>query len=220
MIIMDNVIERLFENIDLSEIALWLCSGYIFICILRFIIQSRDESDYKYTVLKSFVLGYIFGKLFKAMPPITSNNIHNILIFIAMVVITAYLCGMFCSSNLIQRILRILRISTVARANVWQYMRDKSKSVWIRLRDTEKGTDIFGMWDFSENNAKSPVISLIRYSIENKEKGIAEDGDKIHNKKLLVDTSKYDIIEFIYKEDSFNLRKKKKRKCCLLKDKK
>lgn len=200
--------ETFFEQVALSEIILYLSSGYIFIHLTRFITQRNDKRDYQYTILKSLVIGYIFTQLFHIVPSVTNNYYVDILIFISIITFTAYLCGIFCSSNHIRTFLRALHISTIVDDEIWQYMRDKSKPVWIRLRNTEKDIEIFGMWDTIECSNRTPYISLIRYSIISQNKKIDEDFNSNKTRKMLVDTSEYNLIEFIYDENSQNLRTK------------
>lgn len=183
--------EKIFDKLSFDMIITYFIIGYMFLHIMKFIAKKRKNKEPKDTWIKSIVVGYVLIELYDR---IIGNKYDFVSMFFysLFILICVYFIGLFCNSTYMRNILRFLKISSVYDETVWSYLRDRDYPVWVKLRNTDKRIQIYGMWEYTEGTENKPVITLGRYAIYDLRDNVIVDYNNDLTRKCLIDTSQYD----------------------------
>lgn len=186
----------------LPDIMLYLVSGFLFVRIFNFICTKRKANDYQHIIIKSVIVGYILKYIASFIPALTNIYALNVLGFIVLCCIIAFIAARIYKSNWFYKFLRFIGVENTLNDDFWVDI-EGDKSVWAEVycKDTEEY--YYGLVCLSENFKDEPKIVLKRYSIykENSNEPI-KDYNTDPAKRIVIDTSKCEVIKLTYSNNS------------------
>ncbi len=186
----------------LPDIMIYLVSGFLFIRIFSFVSTTKRTNDYQHIIVKSVIVGYILKYIGSMIPALTSVYALNILGFLGICCVLAYICARVYTSKWFYSILRLIGIQNTLNDELWVDI-EGDKSVWAEIYSHETNEYYFGLVCLSENFKDNPKIVLKRYAIF---KDTNDDPIKDYNndpcKRILIDTSKCDVIKLTYSNEN------------------
>lgn len=183
----------------IPSIILNLVVGYCFIFVLNLVLLNKNEENVEHSILKSFVVGYIYCLIPYAIPFSINVYVDNICIIISSI-IAAYCMGRFTRSQAMLKMLDFLKIQKNRNKYVWNELLDKEYSIIARMEYADKIYEgyIHANSDFSD----TPMVALCLCEIKDKDGNIIEDNKNKVNEIVLLDASKANSVTFIYDSHS------------------
>jgi len=83
---------------------------------------------------------------------------------------------------------------------------DKERTLWIRAVNYGLNLDYYGVSVLIEDFQRTPHIILSNYIKRDLNGNIIEDCFLNPEKRVIIDTDKFDVIELIYHKDSNNIK--------------
>lgn len=205
----DNITNYIINTISVEDIILCISVGFIFLGIFRFIVSNRDSGDFKYTIIKSLIIGFILKSVVGILPFRSNNNYVNILFFILFCILLSFILAKLYSSTLFEAILRVLGIRQTVNPYIWTDIEDKENSLWVIVGFKELDLKYFGILAEYEDFNRKPQIVLGRYIKCKYNEDVYDkhenDFSKDPTQRVLLDTEKADIIELVYNKKSNNI---------------
>ena len=186
---------------------LYFVSGFIFVAIFNFIVSHKNQGDYKNSITKSLIVGYVLTLFFHLIPSFTHNNQYaDISIFLFLCVLCAYICGRLYEGNFVRKLCKKLKIRSTVNECIWYDLEDHGdKPLWVKATIFEQNVIIIGQLIIVEEYQRMPLLVLNRYIIKDLCGNIVEDKDSDITRRIIVDTQKCSRIELIYDINSVNL---------------
>lgn len=192
-----------FEGISLSDIILYLVSGFSFIQTFIYIHNKNGNKNYQHRFIQYIIVGYILTNIYYAIP-ISINEYIDVIVFIVVILILSYCIAQFTLWDKFIDICKKLKINRTINQNIWLDIQSENKNgLWVYL--TCEDRFIVGQLYLVENDERFPLITLKNYEKYDLEDNLieddSEDDSKNGNKLILIDTSKCSNIEFVYDKD-------------------
>lgn len=183
----------------IPSILLNLVVGYCFIYIMNLVLLNKNEENVEHSILKSFVIGYIYCLIAHMIPFSINTYADNICIIVSSIIV-AYFIGKFIRSQTMLKILDFLKIQKNRNQYVWNELLDKEYSMIVRMEYTDKIYEgyVHANSDFSD----TPMVALCLCEIKDKDGNIIEDNKNKVNEVVLLDASKANSVTFIYDSHS------------------
>ena len=146
---------------NLPSIISYIMYGYIFLSVYQFI-TFKDMKDQKYKIITSIVLNYVLLKAYELIPRIPHNNV---ILYVVITVVIAYVIGRVVVSNWWNnKILLRLGIHRTVNEDTWK---DILKTDGYGIEISEKGSDIsyYGAVKYADNHSDHPVVALSYYGV-------------------------------------------------------
>lgn len=151
------------------------------------------------SITESLIVGFI---LYKVVGKLFVNNVPNAIFLIFFSAVAGYICSRTVSSNLFSSIMRKLKIYKTSNKHIWEDMFSHEESTMIQVYDKEKDNIYLGVLCLIEEFERQPIVVLCRYSVYDSQGNEIVNYENDPTKRILIDTSKYPIINFFYEEDS------------------
>lgn len=119
--------------------------------------------------------------------------------------------ALFYNSSSFKNLLKKFKIRRTTNEYIWNDIVDKKKTLWVRVVSHELDLDYFGIIVLVEDFQRQPQIVLSNYIKRNIAGITIEDCYCKPEKRVIIDTSKYNYIELIYEKDSENIKEFKEK---------
>ena len=188
---------------ELPSLVLYFTSGYVFIKIYGCIRSVVKQKDWEHLFLRCVVFGYIYKNILCVIPYRSSKEYINVIGLIVFSAFIGIIAGVILNSNLFDKLLCKMNFRRTASEYFWDDLDDKKKTVWIHASNYQLNIEYFGILVLIEDHPRYPLIVLSNYLKRYNSSGeTIEDCYLDCSKRVLIDTEKYDIIEFVYENDS------------------
>ena len=195
---------------ELPNLILYFSSGYVFTRVYSLVRVVDVQKDFQNVFIKCVVSGFIIKNLI-SLVPIRSNYYLNILGLVIASGVIAYVGARIISASIFVRLLKSLRIRRTTNEYFWSDIIDQGKTVWVRAICNETDLDYFGILVVVEDYPRFPQIVLSNYLKRTMNGEIIEDCYLSPEKRVIIDTSKCEIIELIYESSSEKIKEVKKK---------
>lgn len=185
----------------LPDIMIYLVSGFIFMKIFSFVCTAKNPNDYQHIIIKSVIIGYILKSLASFIPALTDIHTLNILGYLGLCCILAYITALIYQSKWFYFVLRKIGIYNTLNDEFWVDI-EGDKSVWTEIYCSETKEYYYGLVCLSENFKDNPRIVLKRYSVFDEKNNCIKDYNKDPCKRIIIDTSKCSVIKLTYDKNS------------------
>lgn len=136
------------------------------------------------------------------------------MLFLIICAIAGYITAQFYVSKWMRWILKKLKIKSTINEYIWRDIEDKDNGLWVKVVSKECNFDIYGQLVLFEQFERKPIIVLNRYIYRNySDKKIIKDFDTVPTKRIVIDTSKCDVIELTYDKNSDNIKNHVQERC-------
>lgn len=134
------------------------------------------------------------------------NPSVGMLLFLLACTVLAYISARFYGSDLFKKLCRKLKIKRTTNNYIWYDIEDKKQVLWIRAVRYDTEQEYLGQLASVEDFQRQPMIILAYYQQRSLDGKIIADNSKKSTERVLLDTSKFDVIEMTYHPDSENTR--------------
>ena len=166
--------------------------------------SNRSASD---SIIHYLIIGFAIKSIFGLIPYTINYVVDNIIICICSIII-AYFAARFVSSNWLAKWLYKHDILQVPDKYIWESIEDDQYSTFIKATN-DKGYTIQGLLVRTETFERFPIIQVAYYKLS-RDGVVIYDHTKEPEWTMLLDTSKYDMIQYIYNKDSKKIETWKK----------
>jgi len=192
----------LLMGIQLSDIILYLVSGFIFIYTYKFLTITSNPKEYEHILINSFIIGFALRNVFGIITYRFTNHNLNVAIYLLASFITAFIIAKIVLHPKLKPILRRLGVKRTINEYLWGDITDPTHPLWIEVTIQSINRKYFGQIVLIEDFQREPQIVLSRYEIWNLNGEKLSDFDQKPNYRIMIDISKCDEIRFIYDKDS------------------
>ena len=179
---------------------LYLTSGFVFLQVFNFIASNKNPNDYKHVIIKTSIVGYVLTLGYKIVPSVTRNTFIDILLFLILCVIGAYLGAQLYSSKLFRAFCRKLNIRRTTNKFIWLDLED-DHVIWVRAINYQNEMDCLGQLLLVEDFQRFPQLVLTRYIRKDLRGNVIIDMTYNPKERIVIDTAKCDIVELSYTDD-------------------
>jgi hypothetical protein len=190
---------------ELPNLILYIASGFVFIKIFNFVSISKTSENFEHMLLKSLITGFILKNIVSIIPFRFTESI-NILGYLFICSISAYFIAMFYNSDEFKVLLKKINIRRTTNEFIWDDIIDKKNSIWVRAISNDLDLDYYGVCVLVEDYQRYPQVVLSNYIKRTLDGVEIEDCYNKPEKRVIIDTSKFNYIELIYNKDSENIK--------------
>ena len=192
------------DLIDLLPIIiLYIASGFIFLQVFNFVAAIRPSGSFEHLFIKSLITGFVICTIGNIIPIRTANQYVDIAILLAICVLAGLLFGKVYISPCFDKGLENLGIRRTVNPYIWKDIVDIKNGVWVYVEYRSEDRAYLGALNSYEEFERHPQIVLERYDervLSTSEKDTSHVNDP--TRCILLDTSKADIVEIFYTDNS------------------
>lgn len=135
--------------------------GYIFLSVYQFI-TFKDMKDQKYKIITSIVLNYVLLKAYELIPFIPHDNV---MLYVIITVVVAYVVGRLVMSNMWNnKILLKLGVHRTVNEDTWKDIL-KTNGYGIEISEKDSNISYYGAVKYADNHNDHPIVALSYYGV-------------------------------------------------------
>lgn len=192
----------------LPKILFYIVVGYCYIKSYRYVrILENDKSSINNSLIEYLIIGFVIRSIFSLIPYSINYIIDNVIISICALIL-GFCAAKTISSRWFTKACYKLNILQTPNKYMWQAIDDNEHSTFVKVTN-DKGYTIQGLLVRTETFQRFPIIQVAYYTV-------SYDGVIIYNHQkepewtMLIDTSKYDSIQYQYLPNSKKIENWKK----------
>lgn len=185
----------------LPELMLYLIQGSIFVALYNFILFKDKKIKESINLIKIVVISYILKSIFDVLFPWLLIGSPIYIVWLCLFgALCAYLIAIVLKTQAFNRLLLKLKIKRTISDNIWNDV--IRPNTWLRVYEKDTKYAYIGVFAYSENFEREPIIVLKRWQKQNFETGkIIMDFSKEQNQLIMLNTKNFEKIEIVYAED-------------------
>lgn len=135
----------------MPSLLIYLASGFVFLQVFNFVVSNRNPNDYKHTMIKSLLSGYVLSLFYNLLPYHLENVYADNGILLTLCVVLGYLLARLYCSNLLRTVCRVLRIKRTVNEYIWYDIADKKYPLWVRTVNKALDIEYMGQLTLTED---------------------------------------------------------------------
>lgn len=182
----------------LPNIIIYIVSGFIFISTFKYIRYVQYEKTNNF-ITESLIIGFVLHTMVSTL--FVEGKV-NILFLIIFSIVSAYFSAKVIDTHIFHKLMKLLKINRTPNKYIWDDILDNENNIWIEIFDNENKIFYIGITAVVEDYTRQPLIVLSRYSLYDEYGELIKSYKDNATKRILIDTSKFKIINIIYNENS------------------
>lgn len=183
----------------LPQAILYIVTGYIFICVFRFVALKEQHAEIQHILLSSLVSGYVIVKIMN-MIPFTISYEADCIGIICTGALAGYILGQLYSRNCFDKLFEKLKIRSTLNKDIWNDIVDMDYPLYLVIT-LDDGTIYKGYVHLYELSKIHPIVCLGAY-LKISADGNIEDHTYDANQIIMLDTARAKNVEVHYYRES------------------